>query len=402
MRIELTENDQNGQVVILTDGDATALAGVGLVKVQPDGPDRWRLVPLRNRVGAVRVGELDLVVRPKASFMSLIFMLGYARDPGFRTREIEGLSEDDLWPAVGETFARLAERALSRGVLQGYVTRDESISLLRGRLRAADQVVRRPGALLPLEVTYDEYESDIAENQILRAGLRRMLLVPRLPSGLRARLGHLAGRLDGVSLLLSGAPLPVWRPSRANVHYQPALQLAELVLRTVGLSTSAGGVPVAAFAIDMAAAFEDFVVTALRETFAVLSPRGRTEGQYPAWMDEGARVRIKPDVVHLVGGRAQMVLDAKYKIGYRGGGYPTADVYQLHAYCTALGLTRGYLLYAGSRVEGAVPTEHRVLNTEIDVVQWPLDVRVAPAELLGQVEALATHALTAGSTRGIR
>lgn len=399
MRVELAENDPEGTVLAISDKDATALSGLRLVDVQPCGVDTWRLVPMDNRAGAVRIGELDVVVRPKASFASVLFMLGYARDPGFVPREIEGLAADDLWPAVGETLARLAERALRQGVLQGYVTREESLAVLRGRMRVADQIARRPGMLLPLEVTFDEYEADIPENQILRAALHRMALVPRLSTSLRTRLAHLAGRLDGVSPLIPGAPLPAWRLSRPNLRYQPALQLAELVLRSVGLSTSKGGEPVAGFVVDVAVVFEDFVTTALREALAVLSPSGRTAGQYKDWLDEGARVRIKPDVVHFVGRVPRLVFDAKYKLGYGDGGYPTSDMYQVLAYCTALGLPRGYLVYAGSRVDGARPMEHRVLNTAIDVVQWPLDVGASPAELLGQVRLLAAEAQSAAGTR---
>lgn len=390
MRLDLAENDPVGSVRAMSGEDATALAATRLVDVYPYGVATWRLVPVTNRVGAVRVGGLDIVVRPKASFASVMFMLGYARDPGFLPREVEGLEADDLWPAVGETLARLADRALRQGVLQGYVTREESLAVLRGRMRAADQVARRPGMLLPLEVTFDEYEADISENRILRAALRRMSFVPRLNGALRARLAHLAGRLDGVSPLVPGAPLPVWSPSRVNLRYQPALQISELVLRSVGLSTSEGGAPVAAFVVDMAAVFEDFVTTALRESLAVLSPAGRTVGQYRAWLDEGSRVRIKPDVVHLVGRVPRMVYDVKYKLGTSDGGYPTVDAYQVHAYCTTLGLTRGHLVYAGSRAERAHPVEHRVLNTGIDVVQWPLDVGVTPSELLAQIGSLAS------------
>ncbi|GAA4850817.1 McrBC 5-methylcytosine restriction system component [Luteimicrobium xylanilyticum] len=393
MRVDLAENEPNGTVVALGDQDATALAGVRLVDVQPSGVGRWRLVPVVNRVGAVRVGHLDVVVHPKASFASVLFMLGFARDPGFVPHEVSGSEADDLWSAVGETLARLADRALRRGVLQGYVTREESLAVLRGRMRVADQIATRPGMLLPLEVTFDEYEADIAENKILRAALHRASLVPRLPGGIRARLMHLAGRLDGVSPLVPGAPLPAWSPSRANQRYQPALRLAELVLRAIGLSTSAGGAPVAAFVVDMAVVFEDFVTTALRESLAVLSPLGQTKGQYRSWLDQNSLVRIKPDVVHMVRGAPWLVFDAKYKLGYQDGGYPTADVYQVHAYCTALGLGRGYLVYAGSRAHGAAPVVHRVRNTEIDVVQWPLDVAVVPAMLIRQISELATAAL---------
>ncbi len=391
-RIEFAENDPGGRVVELLPEVAAVLAGRGLLDVAPVPGGRWRLTPLPNKIGAVRVGRHDVVVQPKARFASVMFMLGYARDPGLSPEEFSGTTEDDLWPLVGETLARLASQAVLRGVLQGYVTEDASLAVVRGRVRVADQMARRPGLLLPLEVRYDEYAVDIPENRILRSALHRMARVPGLPDGLRRRLTHLTGRLEGAGVLPAGAPIPEWRPSRLNVRYHPALRLSELVLRTIGLGTTEGGEPVASFAVDMAVTFEDFVTAALKESLSRVST-GRTEDQYPVCLDAGQRVEVKPDVVHIVAKAPRAVLDAKYKLASRAGGYPTPDLYQMHAYCTILGLPRGYLVYAGSKREGARPGTHRIARTQIDVVSWPLDVTTTPAELLAQVDDLAATAV---------
>ena len=102
----------------------------------------------------------------------------------------------------------------------------------------SDQISRRPGLLIPLEVSFDEFTADTAENRILRTALRRMLSVPRLSDSAQRRLAHLDGRLDGVTVLRFGAPLPRWVPTRLNERYQPALCLAEIVLRNVSVCRS--------------------------------------------------------------------------------------------------------------------------------------------------------------------
>ncbi len=121
-----------------------------------------------------------------------------------------------------------------------------------------------PGLPLPLEVRYDDYAVDIAENRILRIALHRMALVPRMPDSLVRRLAHLGARLDGVQVLAPGAPVRAWAPSRLNARYQPALRPAEVVLAETRLTTSAGGQPVASFVVTMAAVFEDFLTAAVR------------------------------------------------------------------------------------------------------------------------------------------
>src|ERR1700712_5428684 len=81
--------------------------------------------PLLNRIGSVSIGAHEFVVQPKAPFSSVLFMLSYASDPGFRPDEVAGAG-GDIFPAIAETCARLRERALGRGVLQGYRSYDES------------------------------------------------------------------------------------------------------------------------------------------------------------------------------------------------------------------------------------------------------------------------------------
>lgn len=371
---------------------AAQLAQLKLVEVRPDVDGSWLLVPRSNMVGAARIGDVDVVVNPKTSFASLLFMLGYARDAGFRPDLFDGSTQDDLWPMVAETLARLAERALLRGVIQGYVTRDDSLPLVRGRIRSADQMSRHHGLPLPLEVTYDEYDVDIAENQLLRTALVRMGHVPRLPISLRRRLQHLAGRLDGARILTAGMPLPAWRPSRLNALYQPALQIADVVLRQLGLAIAAGSQPVASFIVNMADVFEDFVTVALREALFPLSS-GITTGQFRDHLDVGRLVPIRPDIVHSVAGVPTTVLDAKYKLGTSSDGYPTSDFYQMLAYCTALQLSDGTLVYAGSRADGALLRRNLVRHSNVAITTWPLDVAAEPTQLLAQIRELAQHAV---------
>jgi hypothetical protein len=86
------------------------------------------------------------------------------------------------------------------------------------------------------------------------------------------------------------------------------------------------------------------VTVALCEAL-VTADGGRVDGQDPHLFDEAGRVRVLPDIVWKTGGTAVAVADAKYK-AEKPAGYPNADLYQLLAYCTALGLRCGHLIYA--------------------------------------------------------
>lgn len=392
VHVVLDELDTAGRTVTLDSAMAATLSGTGLVEVRPVGADRWTLLP-RKRVGAVRVDDLQVQVNPKdrVGLTRLLFLLGYAADPGFLNssyEDVEAEEHPDLWAALADSLARLTERALLHGVLQGYRTVDEAARTVRGRIRIGDQLARRPGMLLPLEITYDDYTVDTTENRILRTALRRMLAVPGLANTARARLAHLDGRLDGAEVFPRGFPIPHWQPSRLNTRYQPALRLAEVILRNCSAEAGPGDTHIAAFVVEMWKVFEDFVTVALRESLTRQYP-GRTESQFIRYLDTTSTVRLEMDVVHLVDDIPRLIFDAKYKVASGSGRYPNADHYQMLAYCTALHLQTAWLVYAGGADR---PTPRQIVNTPITIVEYPLDLRLKPTELLAQIDRLAEKA----------
>jgi 5-methylcytosine-specific restriction enzyme subunit McrC len=375
-------------VVALSDGVAAALTASRLVAVEAWGGGRYRLVP-GLRVGAVRIGTGDSAaevrVEPKVGIARLLFLLGYAADPGWREEDVAVDEADDLLPAVVDALARSCSRALAGGVLQGYHVVDDALPLVRGRVLAGAQLTRRFALPLPVEVRFDEYDADIAENQVLLAACRRGLAVPRLRDETRTRLVHAVAQLDGVSLLTSGAPRPAWRRSRLNERYVGALRLAELLLDALSVEQAggAGELTSAAFVVSMWKVFEDFVTTALAEAMA--SAPGVTYTQYPVDLDTGGLVPMKPDLVHVRRGQPALVVDAKYK-AERLDGYPNADAYQVLAYCTALRLARGHLVYAKGNEQ---PRTYDVCFSDVVISAHALDLTGTPGELLARVALLA-------------
>lgn len=395
--ITLDELERTAHEVDLSEDAAAALSATGLVEVRPALRGRWLLLPA-GKVGAVRIDDLQVQVRPKdrVGLTRLLFLLGYAQNPGFREEDVAAVDQPDLWPALAESLARLAERATAGGVQQGYLTVEESLRSVRGRIRIGEQIARRPGFMVPVEVTYDEFTVDIPENQILRTAVRRMLGVPGLSNSAAGRLAHIDGRLAEVSILRHGQPIPVWQPTRLNQRYHAALRLSEIILRNLSADASDGNVQVAAFVVNMATVFEDFVGTALTE--ALRRYPGATRLQYPDRLDErvpgeAAGIPMRVDIVHSVDRRPRLVFDAKYKTAGPGDTYPNADHYQMLAYCTALQVPTAWLIYAG----GGRPNLRRIRHTDIEVVEYPLNLRAEPKELLEQIDLLARRAWARGS-----
>ncbi|GGV86952.1 McrBC 5-methylcytosine restriction system component [Streptomyces gelaticus] len=382
-------------------GRALAAAGI-LQSVTPD-PRReghW-LLRAGSRVGAVRTpGGPVLRITPKTPVSRLFFLLGFVLDPARAWRDsregtVDTGAHDDVVPALAHAVERQIDAALRQGVLQGYREVEETALVVRGRIREAEQIRRHFGRTPPVEIAYDAFTTDTAENRILRAAVEQLLRLPGVPGPVRRRLAHQRLRLADVRPLVRGQELPLWQPSRLNSRYQPALRLAEAVLRgTSPEHRPAGAEPLAmdGFLLDMNKLFEDFVTVALREA---LREHGLTARlQDPHHLDLAGLVRMRPDLVVRTGdGRTPVaVVDAKYKIE-KADGLLNADLYQALAYATVLGLREAHLVYAAGRqperfheVHGTAAGEDR---RGVRLYQHTLDLSRTPEQLLSRIGELA-------------
>ena len=185
------------------------------------------------------------------------------------------------------------------------------------------------------------------------------------------------------------AELPDLPVNPLNVHYQPALALARLILQATTFELAEGQVRAASFLIDMNTVFEDFVVIALREAL------GLTAGVFPQGaqgrrlhLDRAEDVPLAPDISWWDGTRCAFVGDVKYKQA-SGDDARSADLYQVLAYAVAAGLPRALLIYAASDdADDDAGAVYDLVNG-IRVEQVVLDLRGETTELLDRVKALA-------------
>ncbi|MFI1535789.1 McrC family protein [Streptomyces anandii] len=381
--------------VALPDAVGRALAAGDIVDAAPDPyvSGQWSL-KAGSKVGAVAVaipgddGPITVRVTPKVSIARLFFLVGYSLAPkgGWRDGKVDVTGHRDLLPALAHAVERQIDRALRQGLLQGYRVTEETSLVVRGRIREAEQIRRRFGATLPVEVEYDEFTTDIAENRLLRGAVERLLRLPGVPHDVRRGLLHQRARLADVTVIRRGQPLPDWRPNRLNSRYQHALHLARTVLEDASVEHAPGGLRIDGFLFDMNKLFEDFVTVALREACRHLGHSARL--QDPHHLDEAAAIRMRPDfVLYEPGGAPCAVVDAKYKAEKRDG-FPDADLYQMLAYCTALGLREGHLVYAKGNAPHAA---HTVRHAGIVIHQHALDLDQEPSDLLSDVEEVAAR-----------
>jgi 5-methylcytosine-specific restriction enzyme subunit McrC len=371
--------------VALTAAQAAAVGRSGLARVLLDEPpDRWRLAT-EARVGVVRGDDWELRVRPRLAIPQLMFLLSYAADPhGWREVGPAFAADEDLFAAVAAAFALHAERALAPVPLRGYVSVEERSTTLRGRLRVADQIARWAAQPILLEIAHDDFTDDVPENRLLRGAAELLLRLPLLAAPARQRLLRVRATLEQVAPTPPGPAVRAPAPTRLNAGYGAALALAELILRGCSISTRAGAVTGVAFSFDMNKVFEDFLTRVLRT--ALERHGGRLDAQCAVHLDRARRIRLVPDLTWRAGGAVRAVVDAKYK-RLADRRFPNADAYQMLAYCTALGLERGWLVYA--KDAGEADRDHVVARLGTVLHVRAIDVERSPEEVLAAVDELA-------------
>ncbi len=349
-----------------------------------------------STIGALEIGDLSVVIRPKLDISRVLFLASYA--PGaFKLREerFDFKQTDTPVEALALALGAAARRAFARGLLHGYRTEEEALYTVRGRILVAKQIRRRFGVPVPIEVRYDEFTEDILANRLVKAaaGLlgRMRIRSPQARNGLRW-IGAMLGNVTPVRYARSEVPEVTF--DRLNAHYREVVSLARLILRHWAFEAARGDVRAAGFLMDMNTVFQEFVTEALREELRVSEHTLRSDDRLPGpvHLDEGENIRLKPDLTWWDGPTCTFVGDAKYK-NADGGRVPNADLYQLLAYVTALDLPGGLLVYA--RGEAAERTyQVRNAGTRLEV---------AAVALAGSIDALrASIGRVAARVRALR
>ena len=365
----------------------------------------------RSWIGVVRFTEFEIRVVPKlrGGNLGVVRMLDYASgvDALRRydvARSLEAVG-DDLIELIAWLFADSVATIVRDGLLSDYVAREDTLHTLRGRLRVLEQVQRRFGRVDPLEVAYDEFETDIPENQVIAAALEATRSVVRTPLVQRPirRLHSVfaetcepsADALDDLSSMSY---------TRRNDHYRSAHSLASLLLKRLAVRDllTPGGTRSFAFLIDMNELFERFVTRlvtdALRADNIHVHAQRRDRSIVKHDITDRTYSTIIPDL--LLEGRhrgdlIRLPVDAKYKL-YDTKKLNEADVYQAFFYAFAYAaetdrrhLARAVILYPRS-TEGS----DAALRVETHMGTITARIQAFGVDVDGALDAIAAGSIT--------
>ena len=329
-------------------------------------------VAAQQYVGVCQIGELTVEVLPKIDVevghvrKNLVAMIAETVDLAIKDGGVAyvGTQNHCILEILIKLFSEKLFEQVRRGLVRRYETREENLSVLRGRLDIVQQMRVNIGNPERLFCRYQEFLEDIPLNQVFKAALRRLLKVTRrIPS--QRLLAELLLMLNTVS----DVPLAklAWHEvhfDRMNERYRPSYKLAELFLKNMPPDVTGGRYDGFSLFFDMNVLFEEYigrsVKQVMRDSGVMVSLQGKGGNQrYIARDSKGSGAfSMKPDIVGVKDGGYEWILDTKWKmlsqIEWREG-VAQADLYQMYAYASCYDCPKVLLLYPHHHELGGRP-----------------------------------------------
>ena len=297
---------------------------------------------------------------------NVYYMLAYAfqelRQNNYA--EIEGEKFDDIYDLFAEILARGISYQLKQGLYREYVSKNESMQTVRGKIDINGTIANRMRNNHQIACNYDELSENNIYNQILVTTATKLIRHSDVKKEKKAKLKQLMLFFQNVQ------PVDVhtirWntlRFDRNNRNYRMLLYLCYFIVCEWLMTTEDGKYKMHDFSDDhMCRLFEKFVLEYYKKHHPELKPcAAKIEWNIDI---ESSTTNILPimqtDILLSMGERT-MIIDTKYynkslQKQYDKSTIHSGNLYQIHTYVTEYddghtGKVDGMLLYAKTQEE---------------------------------------------------
>ena len=273
-----------------------------------------------SHIGIAQFSNFSVIVSPKFSvkYSSLSKLIEYSYDLEdliIPESEIKFKNTKNiLIEIIISSFLKQCQKLLDQGLVKSYVTYEENIPYLRGKLLLQQQFMNSAHKKLQFACEYDELESDILENKILLTTLETCYNVTKNES-LKKYTRRLIHQISGFvsKSIISMDDFDKINYTKMNQHYQKPHQLCKLILSSTGIEDFyKEKIPyVNSFFVDMNVIFEAFVAKLFRQFYPFPSESQKVK---KAWKTKGRFANIRTDILIYDNHRhVQDIIDTKYK-----------------------------------------------------------------------------------------
>ena len=390
----------------LTNRQVEILAGLDSL---PDNAFQWghKSIKWSQYCGLVQLGNVTLEILPKihgkesspgACRESLILML---RKAGLLKIHKPGgadinLQKHTLLDIFIHDFCQLLNRQLVQGALRQYISREENLGVLKGKLLSHMQFRHNLAHKERLYCQYDELSEDIFINQTIKSTLKLLLPRTRSPQ-IKNELTQLLYAFDNVTdRQVSSRDVERLVLSRNENRFQHILRLCSIFIKALNPGTGAGDSRVFSLLFDMNELFEAWIAAILKPLAFQLGWKLKEQGPkrfmaYRADIDKSV-FQMKPDICFIDrSGNPVLIVDTKWKLLAHEEaklGVSQADLYQIQVYGNRYGVPYLSLVYpqqAGCKGEYQI-TLHGDQSRNLLVNSVKIDKR-ADVEFVGRLNA---------------
>lgn len=265
----------------------------------------------------------------------------------------------DLFAAI---LAKGVAQQLKQGLYREYITKHETLSVMRGKLDMPETIRNRIQRKQKLACEFDELSENNLYNQILKTAMHYLVRDKSVDADRKGQLNKVLVFFDGVSLLEpSGIPWNRLYYQRSNSNYEMLLNVCYFVLNGMLQTTDKGEYKMASFSDEhMARLYEKFIFEYYRLHHGYLTEVRAAQVKWNLVGDnDESMIRFLPVMqtdVYLRKDDRILIIDAKYygrTLQNRFDKYTlhSGNIYQIFTYVKNqdkdnTGKVAGLLLYA--------------------------------------------------------
>lgn len=331
---------------------------------------------------------------------NIYYMLTYAfhvlRQTNYEEIEVEDF--DNIHDMFASILGKGVARQLKQGLYREYVTNNEDLSVKRGKIVIHGTIKNRLQHKQKLNCEFDELSENNIFNQILKTTMMCLVRQPNVKAERKSILKKALLMFDSVEYI---EPYEIrWdklRFQKNNQEYRMLLNICDLVLEGLLLSTEAGDVKMATFLDEqrMCRLYEKFILEYYRYHHSELHPN---PDQIDWDTDEG-KLDLLPTMqtdITLKTKNKTLIIDAKYyahnlQIQFDTQSIHSGNLYQIYTYVNNLkakkqGKVAGMLLYA--KTDELIQPNNQFVISGNQITVTTLDLNLPFTAIAEQLERI--------------